>query len=90
MSLFWFFSLVWFFSFLLFGVSSSHSCDVCPCSCGSCALGLIQTLVCVETEAGVDINVASLEGSGDFHLEAKVRKTPSWPRSWANFSLLIY
>jgi hypothetical protein len=53
-------------------------------------LGLIRILVCAETEAGVDINVASLEGSSDFHLEAKVRKTPSWPRSWANFSLLIY
>jgi hypothetical protein len=53
-------------------------------------LGLIRTFVCAETEAGVDINVASLEGSGDFHLEAKVRKTPRWPRSWANSSRLVY
>jgi hypothetical protein len=38
--------------------------------------------------AGVDITITGLtiENTGGDGIQ--VRKTPSWPRSWANFSLL--
>ena len=42
---------------------------------------------CYPVAQRITDGLASMDASPEEHLrDAKVRKTPSWPRSWANFS----
>jgi hypothetical protein len=52
-------------------------------------LGTVPGLTAVQLAAVNNIMAEDeYEGAQLVGLTAKVRKTPSWPRSWANFSLL--
>ena len=61
---------------------ASKSCDVVDVNCDAIQGAHTKVIEAIERAEQLHAEAADLKAK-----EAQVRKTPSWPRSWANFSL---